>query len=68
MFSGKTEISPSQLDKFLISIWVKYVTECFKWTGHLCLKTDYPPASEASRGVYWDQTQKNFTHPYTEYP
>ena len=27
----------------------------------------YPPASEASRGVYWNQGQKNFTHPYTEY-
>ena len=29
---------------------------------------DSPPASEASRGVYWNQAQKNFTHPYTEYP
>ena len=29
---------------------------------------NYPPASEASRGVYWNQAQKNFTHPYTEYP
>jgi hypothetical protein len=28
----------------------------------------YPPASEASRGVYWNQAQKNFPHPYTEYP
>ena len=28
----------------------------------------YPPASEASRGVYWNQAQKNFAHPYTEYP
>ena len=28
----------------------------------------YPPASEASRGVYWNQVQENFTHPYTEYP
>ena len=28
----------------------------------------YPPASEASRGVYWSQAQKNFTHLYTEYP
>ena len=27
-----------------------------------------PPASEASREVYWNQAQKNFTHPYTEYP
>ena len=25
----------------------------------------YPPASEASRGVYWNQTQKIFTHRYT---
>ena len=25
----------------------------------------YPPASEASRGVYWNQAQTNFTHPYT---
>ena len=29
---------------------------------------DYPPASEESRGVYWNQTQKNLSHPYTEYP
>ena len=28
----------------------------------------YPPTSEASRRVYWNQAQKNFTHPYTEYP
>ena len=28
----------------------------------------YPLASEASRGVYWNQAQKNFAHPYTEYP
>ena len=28
----------------------------------------YPPASEVSRGVYWNQAQKNFPHPYTEYP
>ena len=28
----------------------------------------HPPASEARRGVYWYQAQKNFTHPYTEYP
>ena len=28
----------------------------------------HPPASEASRGVYWNQAQKNFTHQYTEYP
>ena len=28
----------------------------------------YPPASEASRGVYRNQAQKNFTHLYTEYP
>ena len=27
-----------------------------------------PPASEASRGVYWNQAQKNFTHMCTEYP
>ena len=26
----------------------------------------YPPASEASRGVYWNQAQKNFTHPYSK--
>ena len=25
------------------------------------------PVSEASRGVYWNQAHKNFTHPYTEY-
>ena len=28
----------------------------------------YPPVSKASRGVYWNQAQKSFTHPYTEYP
>ena len=28
----------------------------------------YPPASEASRGVNWNQAQINFTHPYTEFP
>ena len=28
----------------------------------------YPPASEASRGFYFNQVQKKFTHPYTEYP
>ena len=28
----------------------------------------FSPASEASRGVYWNQAQKNFTHPYMEYP
>ena len=28
----------------------------------------YPLASEANRGVYWNQAQKNLTHPYTEYP
>ena len=28
----------------------------------------YPPVSEASRGVYLNQAQKNFTHPYTEQP
>ena len=26
----------------------------------------YPPASKASGGVYWNQGQKNFTHPYTD--
>ena len=26
-----------------------------------------PPASEASRGVYWNQAQKKFARPYTEY-
>ena len=31
-------------------------------------KNNYPPASEASRGVYWNQAKKNFTHPHTEYP
>ena len=25
----------------------------------------YPSASEASSPVYWNQAQKNFTHPYT---
>ena len=25
-------------------------------------------ADLASRGVYWNQAQKNVTHPYTEYP
>ena len=25
-----------------------------------------PPASEVSRGVYWNQVQKNFPHPYSE--
>ena len=28
----------------------------------------YSPASEASRGVYWNQAQKNFTHPYIANP
>ena len=28
----------------------------------------YPAASKASRGVFWNQAQKNFTHPYIEYP
>ena len=26
------------------------------------------PASKASKGVYWNQAQKNVTHLYTEYP
>ena len=30
-------------------------------------KICYPPASKASRGVYWNLAQKNSTHPYTEY-
>ena len=29
------------------------------------LRVNYRPASEARRGVYWNQEQKNFTHPYT---
>ena len=32
------------------------------------MKNYFPPAIEASRGVYWNQAQKKFTHPYTEYP
>ena len=32
------------------------------------LESCYPPGSEASRGVFWNQAQKNFTHTYTEYP
>ena len=28
----------------------------------------YPPASKASRWVYWNQAQKNFSHPDTGYP
>ena len=31
-------------------------------------KIHYPPASEAFRKVHWNQAQKNFTLPYTEYP
>ena len=27
-----------------------------------------PPVSGVSRGVYWNQAQKIFTHQYTEYP
>ena len=32
------------------------------------LKKFYPSASEGSKGDYLSQAQKNFTHPYTEYP
>ena len=42
--------------KFLFKLW------------YLSVNLHYPPASEASMGVYWNQAQKNFTQPYTEYP
>ena len=45
-----------------LNIWrLNYLQQ--KWENFNLLLS-YPPASEASRGVYWNQAQQNFTHPY----
>ena len=50
-------------------IWFNWVTAKVKIPGDKVGECNtYPPASKASRGVYWNQAQKNFTHQYTEYP
>ena len=56
---------PSYQNELYLKSRAKLVAFKAQWQK-LCLLVfgNYPPASEA----YWNQAQKNFTHPYTEYP
>ena len=50
------------IGKHVNCLYGQWIEIIFKWND------DYPTASKASWGVYWNQAQKNFSHPYTEYP
>ena len=57
--------------KFLHQNWKKFLVFFFNaiiWRNfNFCLYTN-PLSSEASRGVFWNQAQKNYAYLYTEYP
>ena len=59
-----TKVTGSNLAGSNEMLWSKCLSQAWPFWYCCCgFLTSYPPASKVSRVVFWNQAQKNFTHP-----